>query len=75
MKSSEIHIYHTSTFTILLHIYPTVPKKHAPEVYTYNMLLNALANGGLADSAEFWVDHMQRAARWIIGRDVPPPQR
>ena len=27
------------------------------------MLLNALANGGLADSAEFWVDHMQRAAR------------
>eukprot|EP00913_Durusdinium_trenchii_P014143 g13272.t1 len=35
-----------------------------PDVYTYNMLLNALAHAGLADAAEFWVDHMQRSARW-----------
>ncbi|CAE7289438.1 unnamed protein product [Symbiodinium natans] len=35
-----------------------------PDVYTYNMLLNALAKGGNWASAEFWVDHMQRTARW-----------
>ncbi|CAE7858332.1 unnamed protein product [Symbiodinium sp. KB8] len=34
------------------------------DVYTYNMLLNALAKAGNWASAEFWVDHMQRAARW-----------
>lgn len=40
------------------------------------MLLKALARAGLSESAEFWVDHMQRSAR-LGGRAVPwlPPPR
>eukprot|EP00931_Biecheleriopsis_adriatica_P087922 TRINITY_DN62324_c0_g1_i1.p1 TRINITY_DN62324_c0_g1~~TRINITY_DN62324_c0_g1_i1.p1 ORF type:complete len:734 (+),score=156.30 TRINITY_DN62324_c0_g1_i1:34-2202(+) len=35
-----------------------------PDVYTYNTLLSSLAKDGLWGPAEFWVDHLQRAARW-----------
>jgi len=35
-----------------------------PDVYTYNTLLGAFAKDGNPAAAEFWVDHMQRLARW-----------
>jgi len=38
--------------------------KLTPNIYTYNTLLSAFAKHGHPSVAEFWLDHMQRAARW-----------
>jgi len=35
-----------------------------PDMYTYNTLLGTLAKDGNPSAGEFWIDHMQRQARW-----------
>jgi len=36
----------------------------SPDAQTYTVLLDVLAKAGEASAAEFWLDHMQRTARW-----------
>lgn len=35
-----------------------------PDMYTYNTLLRTFAKDGNPSAAEFWIDHLQRQARW-----------
>mmetsp|Transcript_30055 Transcript_30055/g.82520 ORF Transcript_30055/g.82520 Transcript_30055/m.82520 type:complete len:777 (-) Transcript_30055:42-2372(-) len=35
-----------------------------PDAYTYNILLRSFEQDGSPAASEFWIDHMQRSARW-----------